>query len=78
MIVKYLEHFTNGSINKHKEASISWIKDKSPVVETYIGFIESYLDPLKIRAEFEGFVTIVNKKESKKLNNLVEKAENLI
>lgn len=78
MLVNYLQHFTTGSINKHKEASKSWIKDKGPVVETYIGFIESYLDPLKVRAEYEGFVSIVNKQESLKLNTLVERAEELI
>ncbi|KRX08351.1 hypothetical protein PPERSA_03345 [Pseudocohnilembus persalinus] len=78
MILNYLQHFQTGSIETHKEASKFWIQDKSPAVETYIGFIESYLDPLKVRAEFEGFVSIVNKKESEKLNLLVEKAESLI
>jgi dipeptidyl-peptidase-3 len=78
MLKSYIEHFASGDINKHKDSQIHWIKDMNPPVETNIGFIEVYLDPLRVRAEFEGFVAIVDKEQTQKLNNLVANAEKLI
>jgi len=78
MLDKYIEAFTTGNTQAHVEGSKLWVQNVGPVVETYIGFIESYQDPLGTRGEWEGFVAIVNKDTSQKYATLVNQAQQFI
>jgi dipeptidyl-peptidase-3 len=74
----YVEHFRSGAHEPYIKSQMDWVRDVGPAVETNIGYVETYTDPLGVRAEFEGFVACVNKDTSAKFNALVAAAEPLI
>ncbi|KAK6464589.1 dipeptidyl-peptidase [Scheffersomyces coipomensis] len=74
----YAESFNTGSMNAHKKSQIAWVKDLKPEVESNIGFIETYRDPLGVRGEWEGLVAMVNHDRTAKFSTLVNNASELI
>ncbi|SCU99870.1 LAME_0G06062g1_1 [Lachancea meyersii CBS 8951] len=78
MLEQYVKHFQTGSSHAHKESQKLWVKDLSPVIETNIGFIETYREPSGIIGEFESLVAIKNKERTEKFSNMVKSAGKFI
>ncbi|EJT73442.1 dipeptidyl-peptidase 3 [Gaeumannomyces tritici R3-111a-1] len=74
----YAASFDNGSLLSFKESQRQWIRDKGPMVECNIGFIETYRDPAGVRGEWEGFAAMVNLERTRAFGALVDAAPSLI
>ncbi|KAG0156735.1 hypothetical protein PDIDSM_3916 [Penicillium digitatum] len=78
MLDSYALSFGAGSIEAFKESQRIWVKDQKPVLETNLGFVETYRDPHGVRGEWEGFVALVNLERTRAFGTLVASAESMI
>ncbi|KAK7753218.1 hypothetical protein SLS62_004737 [Diatrype stigma] len=74
----YAKSFETGSLLAFKDSQRYWIRDKGPMVESNIGFIETYRDPAGVRGEWEGFTAVVNLERTRAFGALVDAAPSLI
>ncbi|PGH08246.1 hypothetical protein AJ79_06032 [Helicocarpus griseus UAMH5409] len=75
---EYEKSFKTGSLEAFKQSQREWIKDVGPVVESDLGFVETYRDPHGVRGEWEGFAAMVNQERTKAFGKLVANAESMI
>ena len=54
MIEEYVRHFLTGNVKHYNKGYWLFIKDKGPIIETYMGFNNFIRDPTGMRAEFRG------------------------
>lgn len=78
MHLAYAHSFHDGSLLAFKDSQRFWIRDKGPMVECNIGFIETYRDPAGTRGEWEGFAAVVNLERTRAFGGLVHAAPTLI
>ncbi|KAF9883975.1 hypothetical protein FE257_002416 [Aspergillus nanangensis] len=78
MLEQIEESFQTGDLSTYKASQRTWVGDKAPPVETVIGFVEPYRDPLGVRGEFEGNVGIPDPDETRILNNLASRANEFV
>ena len=78
MIQQIQESFFTGNLETYKRSQSIWVNDKAPPVETVIGFVEPYRDPMGVRSEFEGIVGIPDTGETKLLSQLSQTADTFV
>jgi dipeptidyl-peptidase-3 len=78
ILLEIRESFLTGDLDTYTSAQKVWVKDKAPHVETVLGFVEPYRDPLGVRAEFEGIVGIADAEQTSVLRKLADMATNFV
>ncbi|CAL3963864.1 unnamed protein product [Diplocarpon coronariae] len=78
MQLAYAKSFEEGSLQAFKDSQRFWIRDKGPMVESNIGFVETYRDPHGVRGEWEGFAATVNLERTRAFGSLVDAAQAMI
>lgn len=71
----YQDFFRTGDMSLYDDSQRVWMKDKQPHVETFFGFNHKYRDPVGARAEFQGFVGLLDAESLRELNALQRDAQ---
>lgn len=78
VIDDYIRNFSTGDMEAFRDAQKAWVKDKAPVIESIMGFVEPCRDPHGVRSEWEGFVGISDPVESTKMRDFVQQSTTFI
>lgn len=77
-LTKLISSYRGGDIEMHKLASVDWLSDSDPSVETWSGFLEPGRDPSGVRCEFEALVAMEDREWSLAFGKLSDQAMHFI
>lgn len=75
VIDKLISFYTTGNLKTFDEYSILWVKEQNAQVDFVNGFIESYGDPLGLKASWESIVNFKDEEATKRSNILSANAK---
>ncbi|MCC8144442.1 MAG: dipeptidyl peptidase 3 [Tannerellaceae bacterium] len=75
VIEKLITYYRTGDLKDFDAYSILWVKDLNSEVDFVNGFIETYGDPLGMKASWESTVNFINKESTKRTKIISENAQ---
>jgi dipeptidyl-peptidase-3 len=74
-LFKLIEYYKTGNLSTWDEYNILWVKDQHSLVDFVNGFIETYSDPLGLKATWESVVNFRNNEATKRTEILSNNAQ---
>ena len=75
IINKLIEYYRTGNLKTFDAYSILWVEDTTSEVDFVNGFIETYGDPLGMKASWESTVNFINKKATTRTKTISDNAQ---
>lgn len=75
VIRKLIDFYKSGNLKTFDEYSILWIKEQEGTIDFTNGFIETYGDPLGMKASWEGYVNLKDQAATERTRKLSENAQ---
>ncbi len=70
-----IDYYTTGDLKTFDEYSIAWVQDTASRIDFVNGFIETYGDPLGIKASWESIVNFKNLEATKRTETISQNAQ---
>lgn len=72
---KLIEFYKTGNLRTFDEYNIEWVKDTEASVDAINGFIETYNDPMSMRANYEAVVSFKDLEATKRIKAISDNAQ---
>jgi dipeptidyl-peptidase III len=72
---KLIEYYKTGDLKKWDEYNITWVRNTQPIVDYINGFIETYEDPMGMKATWEAIVDYTDMEATKRTKIITDNAQ---